>query len=74
MQLAANAGAKIRSTVSKNTDILVVGVQNERFVGETGKSSKERKAEELIQEGIDIDLISEDDFIKLVHGTKRIVE
>lgn len=67
MQLAANAGAKLKSTVSKKTDYLVVGLQDISLVGATGHSSKERAAEEVNQSGKgNIQIISEDQFLALI--------
>lgn len=72
MQEAVNTGAVLRSTVGKTTDILVVGTQNRQFVGESGRSSKERKADELIQAGYDIKVINESEFIELLNGVRQI--
>lgn len=68
MQKAVNVGAILRSTVGKTTDVLVVGTQNKQFVGESGRSSKERKAEELIQAGFNINVVNEEEFIQLLNG------
>jgi len=68
MQKAANTGAVLKSGVSKNTDFLVVGVQDKSIVGDDGLSSKEKKAYQLIDEGYDIKIINEEEFIKLLDG------
>ena len=64
--LAAAAGAIVKGSVSKKTDYLVVGEQDEVIVGCDGKSSKEEKAEALNQKGASISIISEKDFLDLV--------
>lgn len=68
MQKAVDLGAIIRSAVSKNTNYLVLGKQDNFLVGETGKSSKERKADELIEQGVDIQIISEEKYIDLLNS------
>jgi DNA polymerase-3 subunit epsilon len=66
MQLAKNCGANIKSSVSRNTDYVVVGEQNKSIVGEDGMSTKERRAYELIDEGYGIKIIDESQFVELV--------
>jgi len=68
MQKAANVGAILKSGVSKNTDYLVVGVQDKSLVGDDGLSSKEEKAYKLIEEGYDIKIIKEEEFLKLLEN------
>jgi len=66
MQIAVNAGAVIKSSVSKKTDYLVIGVQDKDLVGEDGLSSKEEKAITLNQSGkASIKMISEYEFLAL---------
>lgn len=66
-QLAVNAGAKVKTAVSKRTDILVVGKQDVELVGADGMSAKEEKAYALNESGAaHISIISEDDFLSLV--------
>lgn len=64
-ELAANAGCDVSPSVTKATTILVVGDQDIRAVGATGKSTKHRKAEKMISEGASIKIIKESDFIDL---------
>ena len=66
MQAAVNVGAILKSGVSTKTDILVVGNQDKRIVGDDGLSSKEEKAYKLIEEGYNIKVINEDEFIRLL--------
>lgn len=64
MQIAVNAGAIVRSSVSKKTNFLVVGVQDKQLVGEDGLSSKEEKAYELNSAGTaHIEIIDEQTFL-----------
>ena len=65
-QLTVDAGATPSLSVSKRTDYLVMGVTDLRRVGETGKSTKHRKALTLAAEGHSIDIIDEDQFFCLI--------
>lgn len=65
MQEVVNLGGNVKSGVSGLTDYLVVGIQDKTLVGETGKSTKERKAYELIAKGKDIKIIGETEFLRL---------
>jgi len=68
MQKAVNAGAILKSDVSKNTDFLVVGTQDKSIVGDDGLSGKEKKAYKLIDDGYDIKIINEEEFLRLLKG------
>ncbi|MDE0667868.1 MAG: exonuclease domain-containing protein [bacterium] len=68
-QAAVDAGAAPSMSVSKRTDYLVVGTTDLGKVGETGLSSKHRKALGLIADGREIRIIDEDQFICLLAGT-----
>ena len=61
--IASTAGCDVVNSVSRNVTILVVGIQDERKLGGYEKSSKHRKAEELIKRGVDIQIMSEQDFL-----------
>lgn len=64
IQEVVNRGAKASGSVSKKTDILVVGEQDlSKFRG-GDMSSKMRKARELVATGVDIELIGEDEFVR----------
>lgn len=69
MQMVVNAGAKIRTGVSRLTNYVVVGKQDKTIVGESGQSTKERKAHELIEQGFDIEIIDEDQLLHLLSGS-----
>ena len=60
--LAQEAGASTVSGVSNKVDYLVVGQQDSGKVGEDGRSSKMKKAEELKATGHHIEIIDEVDF------------
>lgn len=63
---AAKAGCKVTSGVTKATTLLVVGDQDITKLAGHGKSSKHRKAEDLIQKGQQIRIICEKDFKILI--------
>jgi len=69
-ELAATAGADVAGSVSRKTTIVVVGLQDLQRTGGQAKSSKHRKADSLIGEGIEISIIGEDDFLELVQEEK----
>lgn len=64
--ISASVGFEIGKSVTKKTDFLVVGDQDLMRVGETGKSSKQIRAEELINKGHELRIIIETDFQQLV--------
>ena len=68
---AALAGCKIQDGINKQTTILVVGIQDHFTTGHREKSSKQIKAEKLIQQGQNIKIISENDFIKIISLPER---
>lgn len=65
---AANAGCEIGSNVNKHTTLLVVGDQDISRLAGADKSTKHRKAEELIEKGQIIRIIGESDFGRLING------
>lgn len=64
--LAAQSGADIQDSVSKKTTILVVGDQDLKRTNGQIKSSKHRKAEDLMMSGTGIRIILESDFMLLI--------
>ncbi len=68
--IAAEAGSNVASGVSRKTTILVVGIQDMTQLNGYKKSSKQRKAENLITNGADIQIISESDFFELAAAEK----
>lgn len=65
-KLAAGLGCNVTNSVSKKTTMLVVGIQESYKLAGFKKSSKHRKAEELVKDGEGIRILSEDDFRKIV--------
>lgn len=63
--LAAAMGCQVASGVTKNTTMLVVGDQDITRLAGHEKSSKHRKAEELIEKGTPIRIVKESDFEEL---------
>lgn len=59
---AADTGCSVQTSVTKETTILVVGVQNRNLLRGYDKSSKHRKAEDLIRRGVNLQILSERDF------------
>lgn len=67
MQKAVDAGAILKRDVSNKVDYLVVGDQDKRLVGATGKSNNQRYADELIEKGNKrLKIIGEAEFLDLL--------
>jgi DNA polymerase-3 subunit epsilon len=64
--LAATAGCKVDSGVTKKTSLLVVGDQDARKLVGHQKSSKHRKAEALMEKGQPMLILRETDFKKII--------
>lgn len=64
--LAAQAGADVAPGVTKKTTLLVVGDQDILRLAGHEKSSKHRKAENLIHAGVPLRILTESDFGRLV--------
>ena len=67
--MAAVTGCHVAANVSSKTTILVVGTQDKSKLKGCQKSAKHRKAETLIEKGVDIQILSESDFSELIGGT-----
>lgn len=65
-QLAGCAGCNVDPGVTKATTILVVGDQDVRKVGVSGKSAKHLKAEAMVASGAALRIVRESDFRELV--------
>jgi len=63
-QVIGNIGGIASDSVRKDTDFLVVGQQDYRIVGDSGMSSKQRKAVDMVNKGSSIEILSEEDFLK----------
>lgn len=68
--LAASVGCQVASGVTKKTTILVVGDQDVTKLAGHEKSSKHRKAEQLVAEGQRIRIVRESDFRVLVQTAR----
>lgn len=64
LQKIADIGGHPVNSVTKNTDYLIVGQQDYRVVGDSGMSSKQRKALDMREKGLDIQILSEEEFLK----------
>lgn len=64
--LAASVGCHVAPGVTKKTTLLVVGDQDVKKLSGHAKSSKHRKAEELIEKGVPIRILRESDFKQLI--------
>jgi DNA polymerase III subunit epsilon len=64
--LAAAAGCTVADSVTKKTTILVVGDQDLRLTNGQEKSSKHRRAEQLIGKGSSVRIVRESDFMLMV--------
>ncbi|MBO4566903.1 MAG: 3'-5' exoribonuclease [Bacteroidales bacterium] len=66
LQKIADIGGTPVKGVTKDTNILVVGQQDYRVVGEAGLSSKQQKAIALKDSGVDIEIMSEAEFLNMI--------
>ena len=64
--LAASVGCAVSNSVSKKTTVLVVGDMDVSRLAGQNKSSKHRKAEQLVAAGQSLRIIRESDFKELV--------
>lgn len=67
MEIVASKGGIPEGGVTKNTNYLVVGRDDYGNFKEGNKSNKMLKAEKLIQNGQDLEIITEDDFLELIN-------
>jgi DNA polymerase-3 subunit epsilon len=70
--LAATIGCQVAPGVTKKTTLLVVGDQDIKKLAGHERSSKHRKAEELIENGIPIRILKESDFKELARLSDEI--
>jgi DNA polymerase-3 subunit epsilon len=66
MQLVLDLGGHCTATVTKHTNFLVVGDQDFRKFTDGISSSKMKAAQRLRAAGGDIELIAEDDFLRML--------
>jgi len=70
--IAATIGFQVASGVTKKTTLLVVGDQDIKKLAGHERSSKHRKAEKLIENGIPIRILKESDFKELARLSDEI--
>ena len=66
--IAAAAGCTVVNNISRRVTMLVVGTQDRSRLKGYEKSAKHRKAEKLVEEGAEIQILSESDFFKLMES------
>lgn len=66
MQIVVNIGGTCADSVTKKTDFLIMGNLDYARTVEAGKSSKVKKAEDLMLKGSEIKIISEDVFYDMI--------
>lgn len=66
MQLVVNLGGSVVNSVTKKTNYLVLGNNDYCKLIKDGKSSKQKKAEELILKGQDLQIITENVFYDML--------
>lgn len=62
----AQVGGIPTDSVTTKTNVLVVGQQDYKIVGESGMSSKQKKAMQLLEKGQDIEILSESEFLSRI--------
>ena len=65
-RMVALVGGIAENSVTKHTNILVIGEQDLAVVGTDGMSSKMKKAQTLSENGQDIEIMTENDFTRLL--------
>lgn len=66
MRLVSDLGGQLGDGVTKKTDFLILGNNDYCSTIKDGKSSKQKKAEKLKQDGYDIEIIPEDVFYEMI--------
>jgi DNA polymerase-3 subunit epsilon len=66
MQKVVDVGGACADTLNKYVNFLVIGIQDFQRFRDGKKSSKMRKAEEYISGGQKLEIIDENDFIKML--------
>lgn len=69
-QMVVNVGGRVTGSVTKKTDFLVTGYQDvSKLAAGQKKSGKLRKAEALVADGEDVQIITEVDFFRAIRGS-----
>lgn len=71
MQMVVDLGGIVGDGVTQKTNYLVLGEQDYKKVGESGKSSKQNKADKLRLGGQDIETISENVFFDMIRESEE---
>lgn len=66
LQKIKDIGGIPADSVTKKTEVLVVGQQDYRVVGDSGMSNKQNKAFQLLEKGQDIEILSESEFLSRI--------
>lgn len=66
LQKNKDVGGIPSDSVTKKTEVLVVGQQDYRVVGDSGMSNKQKKAFQLLEKGQDIEILSETEFLSRI--------
>lgn len=67
LQKIVDIGGIACNGVTKNTNYLIMGLQDYSLFADGKESSKTKKAKELISQGQDLQIISEDDFLRMLY-------
>ena len=65
-QLVFNCGGIVENSITKKTNILILGNNDYCKSIKDGKSSKQKKAEQYIKQGNDLIIVPEDAFYNLL--------
>ncbi len=65
-QIVVNLGGECQNGVNKETNLLILGNNDYNPLVKDGKSSKQKKAEELKEKGQDIEILSENVFYDMI--------
>ncbi len=65
-QIVVNIGGRVGDSISKDTNFLVMGIQDYSKFVDGKESNKTKKAKEMIKNGRPIQIIDEDTFLKLL--------
>ena len=66
MQKVLDVGGQVTNGVTRDTSFLVMGIQDYSKFVDGLESRKTKKAKELIQQGFDLQIINEDDFLRML--------
>ncbi len=65
----SNQGGIVKGSVTKSTDILIIGTQDLNLVGAGGVSNKEKKVRALNDNGMSIEILDENAFLNIATST-----